>query len=366
MNIEMQSIEDTCAPLNELLHETIKLRGSDLHLTLNSLPLVRIDGELVKLPKTVLCKECLYSYLMPILTDRQKIVLEEQLSVDTAYSLNEQTRFRVNIFYQRGALAAVFRQLPSIKLSLEALGIPEGVNYFSDLKDGLVLVTGPTGSGKSTTLAAIIDEINKRKPCHIITIEDPVEFVHQNNKALITQRELFTDVPTFSGALRDAMREDPDVILVGEMRDLDTMRTAIMAAETGHLVFSTLHSRDAESTLARMIGVFPIEEQTQIRQQLSSTLKGVVSQRLLKRAETSGRVAAVEVMRVTPAISNIIRTNKLEQMYSAIETGAKFGMQTMELSLVKLYRDGLIDRETAIRMAKSESIITPRLDKVDA
>ncbi len=362
MSLETLSDAQKCAPLDELLWETIRLKASDLHLTLDSLPIVRIDGELTKLPRSVLCKECLYNYLMPILTERQKIVLEENLSVDTAYSLDDENRFRVNIFYQRGALAAVFRQLPHIKLSLEALGIPEGVHYFSELKDGLVLVTGPTGSGKSTTLAAIIDKINQHKPYHIITIEDPVEFVHKNNKALITQRELFTDVPTFSGALRDAMREDPDVILVGEMRDLDTMRTAIMAAETGHLVFSTLHSRDAESTLARMIGVFPIEEQTQIRQQLSSTLKGVVSQRLLKRTGEAGRVAAVEVMRVTPAISNIIRTNKLEQMYSTIETGAKFGMQTMELSLVKLFRDGLIDRETAIRMAKSESVIAPRLD----
>ncbi len=366
MSADVINNSSACAPLNELLWDTIKLRGSDLHLTLDSLPIVRVDGELTKLPRQKLCKECLNEHLMPILTDRQKVVLAEQLSVDTAYKLDEEHRFRVNIFYQRGALAAVFRQLPHIKLSLEALGIPEGVNYFSDLKDGLVLVTGPTGSGKSTTLAAIIDEINKRKACHIITIEDPVEFVHTNNKALITQRELFTDVPSFSGALRDAMREDPDVILVGEMRDLDTMRTAIMAAETGHLVFSTLHSRDAESTLARMIGVFPIEEQSQIRQQLSSTLKGVVSQRLLRRSGESGRVAAVEVMRVTPAISNIIRTNKLEQMYSTIETGGKFGMQTMELSLVKLFREGLIDRETATRMAKSESVIKSRLDAVDA
>ncbi len=362
MSAELLTVEQRCAPLNELLRETIERKASDLHLTLNSLPIVRVDGELVKLPREKLCKECLYNYITPILSERQHVVLQEQLSVDTAYSLDEQNRFRVNVFYQRGALAAVFRQLPHIKLSLEALGIPEGVHYFSELKDGLVLVTGPTGSGKSTTLAAIIDKINQSKPCHIITIEDPVEFVHTNNKALITQREIFTDVLSFSGALRDAMREDPDVILVGEMRDLDTMRTAIMAAETGHLVFSTLHSRDAESTLARMIGVFPIEEQMQIRQQLSSTLKGVVSQRLLRRTGESGRVAAVEVMRVTPAISNIIRTNKLEQMYSAIETGSKFGMQTMELSLVKLFREGLIDRESAIRMAKSESVIAPRLD----
>jgi len=363
MNLQVTC--DECISLDALLAKTLELNGSDLHLTLNSPPLIRIDGELCKLRTSRLTKSGLDELMLPILSERQQTVLKEQFSVDVAYSLQKDKRFRVNVFYQRGALAAVFRQLPSIKLSLEALGIPPGVHDFAELKDGLVLVTGPTGSGKSTTLAAIIDKINSRKSCHIITIEDPIEFVHDNNRALITQRELFTDVPSFSVALRDAMREDPDVILVGEMRDLDTMRTAIMAAETGHLVFSTLHSRDAESTLARMIGVFPVEEQAQVRQQLSSTLKGVVSQRLLRRAEGGGRVPAVEVMKVTPAISNLIRTTKLEQIYSAIETGGKFGMQTMELSLAKLYKEGLIDRDTAIRMAKNESTITPRLERID-
>ena len=365
MVANLQIVGDSKPSLDALLSKTLELKGSDLHLTLNSPPMIRIDGELCKLRTSKLTKNCLADMLLPPLTDRQKDVLDEHFSVDMAYNLEEDKRFRVNIFYQRGALAAVFRQLPSVKLSLEALGIPAGVHDFAELKDGLVLVTGPTGSGKSTTLAAIIDKINNRKSCHIITIEDPIEFVHENNKALITQRELFTDVPTFSGALRDAMREDPDVILVGEMRDLDTMRTAIMAAETGHLVFSTLHSRDAESTLARMIGVFPVEEQAQVRQQLSSTLKGVVSQRLIKRAEGGGRVPAIEVMKVTSAVSNLIRTSKLEQIYSSIETGGKFGMQTMELSLAKLYREGHIDRDTALRMAKNESVITPRLERVD-
>jgi len=351
--------------LDALLAKTLDLDGSDLHLSLNSPPLIRIDGELRKLKAAKLTKECLDGLLLPILSDRQQRVLQEQFSVDIAYSTDEDTRFRVNVFFQRGALASVFRQLPSIKLSLEALGIPVGVHDFAELRDGLVLVTGPTGSGKSTTLAAIIDKINSWKSCHIITIEDPIEFVHNNNKSLITQRELYTDVPSFSVALRDAMREDPDVILVGEMRDLDTMRTAIMAAETGHLVFSTLHSRDAESTLARMLGVFPVEEQSQVRMQLSSTLKGVVSQRLLKRCEGGGRVPAVEVMKVTSAISNLIRTSKLEQVYSSIETGGKFGMQTMELSLAKLYKEGHIDKETAVRMAKNESVILSRLERID-
>ncbi len=352
--------------LDELLAMLLERRGSDLHLTLNSPPIIRVDGELTKLPHYALTKDILADMLLPILNERQTVALKEEFSVDTAYNLpteNGDHRFRVNIFYQRGSLAGVFRQLPSVKLSLEALGIPEGVHDFAELKDGLVLVTGPTGSGKSTTLAAIIDKINKNKSHHIITIEDPVEFVHYNEKSLVTQREIFNDVGSFSNALRDAMREDPDVILVGEMRDLDTMRTAIMAAETGHLVFSTLHSRDAESTLARMTGVFPVAEQAQIRQQLSSTLKGVVSQRLLRRCDGPGRVAATEVMKMTPAVSNVIRTNKLEQMYSLIETGAKIGMQTMELSLVNLYKEGVIDRETAVRMAKSANVIEPRLGK---
>jgi twitching motility protein PilT len=303
--------------------------------------------------------------LLPIISERQEEVLKEKLSVDLAYSFDDSVRFRVNIFFQRGSLSAVLRQLPSMKLSLDALGLPTSIYDFVDLKDGLVLVTGPTGSGKTTTLAAIIDKINQKKSSHIITIEDPIEFVHVNKKSLVTQRELYTDVPTFSDALRDSLREDPDVILVGEMRDLDTMRTAIMAAETGHLVFSTLHSRDAVSSLNRMIGVFPIEEQAQIRLQLSAVLRGIVSQRLLKNMRDGGRVPAIEVMKSTSAISNLVRTNKLEQIYSSIETGGREGMQTMEHSLANLYKDSLIDRETAMRMAKNESVIKPRLDRID-
>ena len=299
----------------------------------------------------------------PMLSEKQLENLKVKRSVDLAYSLPEGVRFRVNIFYQRGNYAAVLRQLPYLKLTLEALGLPESVGGFSELKDGLVLVTGPTGSGKTTTLAAIIDLINRKKSCHIITIEDPVEFVHENIEAIVTQRELHSDVLSFSEALRDALREDPDVILVGEMRDLETMRAAITAAETGHLVFSTLHSRDAVSTLTRMINVFPVDEQPQIRQQLSGILKGVVSQRLLKTGDGLGRCPAIEVMVANTAIANLIRTGKVEQMYSNIETGAKTGMQTMETSLVSLYKAEKIDKETALKMAKSESVIKSRLDK---
>ncbi|TVM16965.1 type IV pili twitching motility protein PilT [Oceanidesulfovibrio indonesiensis] len=352
--------------IRALLRTMLENDASDLHLTLNFAPFIRVNGELACLGGDALCAADLESVLLPLLSERQRNVLEEKSSVDLAYTYDADHRFRVNIFYQRGALAAVFRKLPSLKLTLGALGMPSGIDSFSELKDGLVLVTGPTGSGKSTTLAAIIDKINRNKSCHIITIEDPVEFVHSNIRSLVTQRELFTDVPSFSLALRDALREDPDVILVGEMRDLDTMRTAIMAAETGHLVFSTLHSRDAISSLTRMIGVFSIEEQAQIRHQLSATLKGVVSQRLLKHMNGESRVAAVEVMKVTSAISNLIRSGKLERIYSAIETGGRLGMQTMELSLADLYREGKIDRDSALRMAKNESIILPRLERIDA
>lgn len=351
--------------LDDILAVSIGLKGSDIHIAVNSPAMIRVHGEFVKLNMPKLTDEDLHSLLMPHLSLKQKQWLKENSSVDLAYSYRDGIRFRVNIFYQRGYLSAVLRELPSLKLGFEALGLPCSIGDFGRLKDGLVLVTGPTGSGKTTTLAALVDQINKNESCHIITIEDPIEFLHENRQSLVTQRELYSDVPSFSSALRDSLREDPDVILVGEMRDLDTIRTAIMASETGHLVFSTLHSRDAVSTLTRIINVFPVEEQPQIRQQLSGVLKGVVSQQLVRSAEGGRRHAAVEVMSVTPAISNMIRMGKTEQIYSLIETGARNGMQTMESSLIDLYRDGAISRETAVRMAKSEKLIASRLDRVD-
>jgi twitching motility protein PilT len=324
-----------------------------------------VHGKLEMLRHERLTDEDLEELILPILTPRQQDVLREKNSVDMAYTLDEDYRFRVNIYYQRGSLSGVLRQLPNLKLSLEALGLPASIGEFAGLRDGLVLVTGPTGSGKSTTLAAIIDQVNQTEHFHIITIEDPIEFVHENKRSIVSQRELFTDVPSFSSALRDSLREDPDVILVGEMRDLDTMRTAIMAAETGHLVFSTLHSRDAISTLNRMISVFPTDEQPQVRYQLASTLKGVVSQRLLPTSDGTGRCAAIEIMCSTTAISNMIRTNRLEQIYSLMETGGRQGMQTMEYSLIRLYREDKIEMDTVLAMAKSENIIKSRLDRTD-
>jgi twitching motility protein PilT len=349
--------------IDELLHKALELNGSDLHLSAKTPPAVRVHGKLEMLRHDRLTDGDLEELILPILTPRQQDVLREKNSVDMAYTLNEDYRFRVNIYFQRGSLSGVFRQLPNLKLSLEALGLPASIGDFAGLRDGLVLVTGPTGSGKSTTLAAIIDQVNRTDHFHIITIEDPIEFVHENKRSIVSQRELFTDVPSFASALRDSLREDPDVILVGEMRDLETMRTAIMAAETGHLVFSTLHSRDAISTLNRMISVFPTDEQPQVRYQLATTLKGVVSQRLLPTSDGAGRCAAIEIMCSTTAISNLIRTNRLEQVYSLMETGGELGMQTMELSLIRLYKDGKIDMETALRMAKSENLIKSRLER---
>ncbi len=359
------SFETVPTDVNCLLQKMIELDGSDLHITVNSPAMVRVNGEFAKINMPKLSDDDINTMLMPLLSKKQKEGLKENLSVDLAYTYKEGIRFRVNMFYQRGCLSSVMRKLPSLKLTLEALGLPASIGKFGELKDGLVLVTGPTGSGKTTTLAAIIDQINRHSSHHIITIEDPIEFVHENQKSLVTQRELHSDVPSFASALRDSLREDPDVILVGEMRDLETIRTAIMAAETGHLVFSTLHSRDAVSTLTRIVNVFSVEEQPQIRQQLSGVLKGVVSQRLVRSIDGERRHAAIEIMTVTPGISNLLRFGKVEQIYSMIETGVKLGMQTMEMSLVNHYKEGHIERDTAIKMAKSEKMITARLNKVD-
>jgi twitching motility protein PilT len=367
MAIEKQAdITRDRTDVRALLKRVLNLEASDLHVTVDSPPMVRVHGDLERLPIQRLSEARVEALVRSVLSQRQWDTLQDKASVDLAYTYDASARFRINVFYQRGRLSIVFRRLASLQLSLDALGLPETLYDLSGLRDGLVLVTGPTGSGKTTTLATLIDMINQQKSCHIITIEDPIEFEHENIQSLVTQREVYSDVHSFSGALRDALREDPDVILVGEMRDLDTMRTAIMAAETGHLVFSTLHSRDAVSSLHRMISVFPFEEQAQIRIQLAGTLKAVISQRLLKRADTLGRIPAVEVMKVNTAISNLIRIQKLEQIYSLLETGRREGMQTMEHSLAALCRDGLIDRETALKTAKSESVILCRLEREDA
>ena len=345
--------------LSELMLMAVDRGATDLHLTKNSPPVFRIHGQLVLSDHDKLSGKKIKELVMNILTTRQQEILERERSVDLAYSLNgreDSSRFRINAFYQKGSVACAIRKLSQELLSLEELGLPPAAVGLCEFRDGLVLITGVTGSGKTTTLASMIDRINSTRSCHIMTIEDPVEYIHRHKKAIINQREVHTDVPDFAGALRYALREDPDVILVGEMRDLETIRTAIMAAETGHLVFATLHTQDAVSTIRRIIGVFPEEEQTQIRHQLSMTLRAVLSQRLIRRLDGSGRVPAVEIMIVTSGISNLIRTRKDEQISSAIETGVTQGMQTQEHSLVALYRAGIIDKETV-----SENSKDPRL-----
>ena len=346
----------------ELLNLTVEKKASDLHLTANSPPLLRIHGELVPVEGGKLSSEETEKAIFQLLSHEQREVFKRKHSIDLAYSLEGVGRFRINAYYQKGTVSVAFRSLPDRISSLTELGLPESLHQLSALRDGMVLVTGPTGCGKTTTLATLIDMINQTRACNIITIEDPIEYLHNHKKGIVNQRELYVDTDSFAEAMRYALREDPDVILVGEMRDLDTMRTAITAAETGHLVFSTLHTRDAASSIDRILGVFSSIEQQHVRHQLSEALKAVISQRLLKCADGKSRVPVVEIMVVTKAISNLIRVGKTEQIYSTIETGVSFGMQTMEQSLVNLYRQGKIDKETVFKTAKNVKLIERRID----
>ncbi len=346
----------------KLLTKANLLGASDIHVGTDTPPILRANGVLCPLAVPALGAEETRELLCQLLTVGQQKVLEERRSVDCAVSFPGIGRYRVHIYYQRGYLSGAIRKLADNIPDLDTLGLLPAVAQLADLKMGLVLVTGATGSGKTTTLASILDRVNTCHSHNIITIEDPIEYVHTTKKSLINQRELYFDVPTFADALRGSLRADPDVILVGEMRDLDTMRTAIMAAETGHLVFSTLHSRDAAASINRMLGVFPPEEQQQIRQQLAVSLKAIISQQLLARSDQPGRVLASELMLVTPAISNLIRLGKTEHMYMAIETGKRLGMQTMEHSLIELYMAGKISLETALNSAKSHDLIRQRLN----
>lgn len=353
----------SCGSITELFKQTIRLNASDLHLAADIPPMYRVKGKIQPLEgHPSLSSEAVLGLLDEIMTDRYREVLKTRRSVDFAISVNNVGRFRVAAYYQRGSLSIAFRLLAAGIPTFESLGLPESLERLPHIRDGLVLVTGVTGSGKSTTLATVIHEINANFSHNIITIEDPIEYIHQNNQSIINQRELHSDVPSFSEALRDALRADPDVILVGEMRDLETMRTAIMAAETGHLVFSTLHSRDCVSTINRLVGAFPAGEQPMIRQQLASTLKAVISQRLLPNAANTGRIPGVEIMFSTPGISNLIRQGKDDMIYSNIETGFTDGMITMEQCLAKLVKEGKITVDTAISAAKNKNLMRQRLN----
>lgn len=336
--------------ITELLAFSVQHDASDLHLSTGAPPLIRVDGDVRKLNIPAFDAKDVNALVYDIMNDRQRKEYEENLEVDFSFEVPNLARFRVNAFNQNRGPAAVFRTIPSKILSLDDLGCPDIFREISDTPRGLVLVTGPTGSGKSTTLAAMVDYINDSKNDHILTIEDPIEFVHENKLCLINQREVHRDTLSFEAALRSALREDPDVILVGEMRDLETIRLAMTAAETGHLVFGTLHTTSAPKTIDRIIDVFPAAEKSMVRSMLSESLRAVISQTLLKKVG-GGRVAAHEIMIGTPAIRNLIREDKIAQMYSAIQTGMSNGMQTMDQCLQNLVNRGVITKNVAMEKA---------------
>ena len=338
--------------ITELLAFSVQNNASDLHLSTGTPPSIRVDGDVRKLNIPAFDAKDVNALVYDIMNDRQRKEYEENMEVDFSFEVPNLARFRVNAFNQNRGPSAVFRTIPSKILSLDDLGCPDSFRGIADNPRGLVLVTGPTGSGKSTTLAAMIDYINDSRADHILTIEDPIEFVHESKKCLINQREVHRDTLSFNNALRSALREDPDVILVGEMRDLETIRLALTAAETGHLVFGTLHTTSAAKTIDRIIDVFPAAEKDMVRSMLSESLQGVISQTLLKKP-TGGRVAAHEIMIGTPAIRNLIREDKVAQMYSAIQTGAAFGMKTLDQCLTELVQKGLVGRDAAREKAKN-------------
>ncbi len=330
-----------------LLEEVVKRKASDLHLQVGIPPMLRVDGELIPVPSTAnLTEESLENLVFAILDEDQKQILLKDKEFDFSFAFGDLGRFRVNAFHERGNLAAALRLIPNELLSIEQLGLPEIVTKFANYPRGLVLVTGPTGSGKSTTLAAIIHKINLERAVHIVTIEDPIEFTHRSKKSVIVQREVHYDTYSFSAALRSSLRQDPDVVLIGEMRDLETIAAAITIAETGHLVLATLHTNSAAQSVDRMIDVFPPHQQPQIRAQLSNILMAICSQRLIPSIG-GGRTAAAEVLIVTPAVRNIVREGKSHQLEAVIQTGGELGMQSMDKTLVSLIHNGTISYDEA-------------------
>ena len=339
--------------ITELLAFSVKNKASDLHLSAGLPPLIRVDGEMRKLNVPALDHKQVHALIYEIMNDMQRKEYEENLETDFSFEISGLSRFRVNAFVQNRGAAAVLRTIPNTVLTLDDLGAPEIFKEIINQPTGIVLVTGATGSGKSTTLAAMVDHINSHKREHILTIEDPIEFVHENKLSLVNQREVHRDTHSFSNALRSALREDPDVILVGELRDLETIRLAISAAETGHLVFGTLHTNSAPKTIDRIIDVFPAEEKAMVRSMLSESLRAVISQTLLKKVG-GGRIAAHEIMVGIPAIRNLLRDDKVPQMYSVIQTGQATGMQTMDQCLQRLLALGAISKEDAAAKSKDK------------
>jgi len=344
--------------LIDLLNYTIREDGSDLHLAVGVPPMVRIDGLLKPIPsQDILSPEMTKTMVYGILNDAQKQKFEEQLELDFSIGIQKLGRFRVNIHMQRGTVAAAFRVISSKIRSLDELGLPKVVGELALKQKGLILVTGATGSGKSTTLAAMVDLINSSFPCHIITIEDPIEYLHHHKTAVVEQREVIEDTRTFSAALKHVLRQDPDVILIGELRDLETISAALTAAETGHLVLSTLHTNDVVQSIDRIIDVFPPHQQQQVRIQLASVILGIVCQQLIPSAKGRGRVLCAEILVATPAIRALIRENKGHQIYSLLETGRAFQMQTMDFALALLFKKGLIGKTEMLARATKMDVI---------
>jgi len=349
--------------LPDLLRKVVQLQGSDLHITTDTPPQIRVHGHLSRTDGTSLTPAETKQLTYSVLTDLQKKRFEETMELDFSFGIKGLARFRCNMFNQRGAVGAVYRLIPEQIKTFQELGLPSVVATLAERPRGLILVTGPTGSGKSTTLAAMIDKLNKERHDHILTIEDPIEFVHQHQNCLVNQREVHQDTGSFANALRAALREDPDIVLIGEMRDLETVEAALRIAETGHLTFGTLHTNSAGQTINRIIDIFPAHQQSQIRTQLSLVLEGVVCQALLPKIG-GGRVASLEVMIPTPAIRNLIREDKVHQIYSAMQTGQeKFGMQTANQSLATLYLKKLVTLETALAASSNKEELQEMINR---
>jgi twitching motility protein PilT len=356
---QQQPATSQTSSIDELLERMVAQGASDLHITTGSEPAIRVNGRLQRLNDVArLSADDSQRLLYRILSTEQQKQLEIKRQIDLSYSIPGLARFRVNVYFQRESLGAAFRLVPAELKTLDDLGLPQQLHELAKKPRGLVLVTGPTGSGKSTTLAAVIDEINRNRHDHIMTIEDPIEFLHRHKNCIVNQREIGPDAISFAEALRGALRQDPDVILLGEMRDLETIATALTAAETGHLVFATLHTQDAPSTVDRLIDVFPAAQQEQIRVQIASTLQAIVTQTLVPTIDGAGRVPAVEILYPDDAVRNLIRQAKVEQIYSIMQTGTQRGMQTLEQALVDLVARGKISQDTAIaRSSRPDQLI---------
>src|SRR5712691_8127697 len=352
------------ATLPELLKAMVENNGSDLHIATNSPPQIRVHGHLQRLQMPELTPAETKQLVYSVLTDSQKKRFEETLELDFSFGIKGLARFRCNVFNQRGAVGAVYRLIPEKIRAFSELGLPAVLSTLAERPRGLVLVTGPTGSGKSTTLAAMIDKINIERHDHILTIEDPIEYIHKHKNCLVNQREVHSDTNSFGNALRAALREDPDIVLIGEMRDLETVEAALKIAETGHLTFATLHTNSAAQTINRIIDIFPSGQQAQIRTQLSLVLEGVVTQALLPRADGKGRVVALEILVPTPAIRNLIRDDKIHQIYGAMQTGQeKLGMQTANQSLASLHQKRLITLDTALSASSNKDELQDMINR---